>query len=313
MINGQRETAISFYKHISVIYNPYAGGLRGARIERLARAERALKEHAEKVTKHATSGPRTAGVTAQTCLKDGADLIVAAGGDGTINEVVEGMAGCTKPLAILPAGTANVLANEIKIGGSMERAARSIPSCIAKRVPLGKLELEHDTHHFLLMAGIGLDAHIVLNLDPGLKARLGKGAYWAAGMKEFGRRLEEFDVELNGEKHACSFALISKVRNYGGDFEIAREVTLMDDEFEVVLFEGRNPFRYVLYLSGVAAKQVRKVPGVHVYRAHDVRLAPRNGDLVHLQMDGEYVGRLPARVSISPDSVTLLVPPSYGS
>jgi len=114
------------------------------------------------------------------------------------------------------------------------------------------------------MAGAGVDAHIVYHLDPILKAKLGKLAYWAGGGKQFLRRLEEFEVEVNGKKHHCSFALISKVRNYGGDFEIASEVRLEDEEFEVVLFEGPNPWRYVIYMAGVAVKQAARLPGVTV-------------------------------------------------
>src|SRR5437588_109291 len=78
--------------------------------------------------------------------------------------------------------------------------------------------------HFLLMAGIGLDAHIVHNLNLKLKARTGKFAYWVAGWNLFGRSLPEFYVRAAGQERKCSFALLSKVRNYGGDFEIARQV-----------------------------------------------------------------------------------------
>ena len=221
------------------------------------------------------------------------------------------MVGASVPLAVLPAGTANVLANEIGIGSRMSQAARRIPDYVPRRVPLGKLECEDVSQHFVLMAGAGLDAHIVLQLDSALKARLGKGAYWIAGAREFLRKLEVFDAAIDGKAHSCSFALISKVRNYGGDFEIAREVTLLDDQFEVVLFEGSNPLRYVPYLAAVAAGKLDGLPGVHIYRAREVELRPRNGDQVHLQVDGEYAGRLPARVTMLHEALTLLAPRAY--
>ena len=295
-----------------MIYNPFAGGLRGRKVERLDRAEAALKRHGKEVTRHATTAPRTAGYIARACLERGSDLIVAAGGDGTINEVVEGMAGSSVPLAILPAGTANVLANEVGLGSGMDRAIKLLPRCVAERVPLGRLGFnDGSSQYFLLMAGAGLDAHVVFHLNQALKARWGKLAYYFGGFGQFGRTLEEFHVVANGKTHDCSFALVSKVRNYGGDLEIARDVSLMDDRFEVVLFRGANSFRYFLYLSGVAMRLHTQIPGVKTYRASELSLVPRNGDLVHLQVDGEYAGRLPATVSMVPDALTILIPPGY--
>jgi YegS/Rv2252/BmrU family lipid kinase len=313
MIIG-RTGSISTYKQVSLIYNPYAGGLRGVRMGRLDRAHVTLNKKLGPVKRYQTDGPNTAGAIAKRCIEEGSDLIIAAGGDGTINEVVEGMAGSPVPLGILPGGTANVLANEIGLTGGLERAAEKILNCEKRRVPIGRLALNGGSigRNFLLMAGVGLDAHIVLHVDPVLKARFGKLAYWAAGMPEFLRKLEVFQVEVDGVKHLCSFALISKVRNYGGDFEIAQQVRVDHDEFEVVLFEGANPWRYVIYLTGVALKQAARLPGVRVMRARDVKMLPVNGDSVHLQVDGEYAGQLPARVSVVPDALTLLVPGGYG-
>ena len=281
---------------------------------RLDRVHVLLDARLGSLTRYQTDGPRTAGDLARRCINEGSDLIIAAGGDGTINEVVEGMAGSDIPLGILPGGTANVLANEIGLNGGLERAAERLTQCEPRRVPVGRLALNGSAtgRHFLLMAGAGLDAHVVLQVDPVLKARFGKLAYWAAGMPEFLRKLEVFEVEIDGASHLCSFALISKVRNYGGDFEIARDVRVDDDKFEVVLFEGHNPWRYLIYLTGVAVKRTGTFPGVRVLRASDINMIPVNGDPVHLQIDGEYAGVLPARVSVVPDALTLLVPPAYG-
>ena len=285
---------------------------------RLDGAERVLESLLGSVKRYRTDGPKTAGAIVRQCLDGGSDLIVAAGGDGTINEVVDGMTGSAVPLAILPGGTANVLANEIGLGGRLESAAAKLSRCTPRRVSVGLLSSDDavgglHTRYFLLMAGVGLDAHIVFHLDPVLKARFGKLAYWRGGLAEFLRKLEEFDVVVNGMRHSCSFALITKVRNYGGDFEIARQVRLHHDSFEVVLFEGSNPWRYLIYLSGVAVKQAARLPGVRVFRATDVRLISRADDRVHMQVDGEYAGHLPAVVTVVPDALTLLAPPEYGA
>jgi len=93
------------------------------------------------------------------------------------------------------------------------------------------------------MAGIGFDAYVVHHVDGELKSRTGKFAYWVAGMRLLGRRLEEFQVDIAGERRLSSFALVSKVRNYGGDFRSRAVCAWSDDRFEVVLFEGRHTAR----------------------------------------------------------------------
>ena len=245
---------------------------------------------------------------AAAAIADGADLIIAAGGDGTVSEVVDGMANSPVPLAILPGGTANVLAHEVGLRRSVQGAARQIGECVPSRVSLGKIETaDGEARHFLLMAGAGFDAEIIRDLDPGLKGHFGKLSYFLGGLGHLGRGLRELEAVSDGRRQRCSFALISKVRNYGGDFEIAQEVRLQDDSFEVVLFEGRNSWRYLRYLAGVATRQLGRTPGVHSFRAEKVVVRPIDKD-VYLQADGELVGKLPATISIVPDALSLLLP-----
>ena len=227
-----------------------------------------LKRDGHNVTAAPTTGPNVAGEMARAHIAAGADLILVAGGDGTINETAEGMIGSAVPLGILPAGTANVLATEMKLGGNAERVARRLGDLRPKRISVGLVTCDggRPERHFLLMAGVGLDAHVVYKLNAALKARTGKFAYWVAGWSLLGKRLAEFDVEIGGEKRKCSFALLSKVRNYGGDFEIARSVTLLHDEFEVVLFEGGTATRYVKYFAGMAFNRLKGMRGVTVMR-----------------------------------------------
>ena len=262
-----------------------------------------------------TAGPATAGAIARECIARGADLIVAVGGDGTINEVAEGMLHSVVPLVILPGGTANVLATEMRLGEKPECVAESLEEWGRHRVSVGHVTCDGGrvSRHFLLMAGVGLDAHIVYHVNGPLKARAGKLAYWVAGGKLIGRRLPQIQVEIGGQKRECSFALLSKVRNYGGDFEIARDVSLFDDQFEVVLFEGRSAMRYVTYLTGMMLRRLRGMAGVTVLRTDRVSLSGPADRRVHVQIDGEYAGRLPAEIRIVPDALTMLVPPGYRS
>jgi diacylglycerol kinase (ATP) len=280
----------------------------------LKKAVEILTDKGHSVTVAPTTGPRTAGAIAREHIGRGADLILAAGGDGTVNEVAEGMVHSDVPLAVLPAGTANVLAVEMKLGSKLLRVASQLAECKPRRVSVGHLTCDGGrvSRHFLLMAGAGLDAQIVYNVSAGLKARTGKIAYWLAGWSLLGRRLAEFDVCTEGGKHRCSFALLSKVRNYGGDFEIARHVNLFEDEFELVLFEGRRSTRYVKYFAGLAANRLHGMKGVIDCRAREVTLSGTDDRRVYVQIDGELAGRLPAQIRIVPEALTLLVPPEYG-
>ena len=172
----------------------------------LDRAVAILEKNGHRVTVAPTTGPGTAGEIARQHIAAGAGLIIAAGGDGTINEVVEGMVHSNIPLAILPAGTANVLAMEMKLGGRLERVAERLEECQPHRIPVGRLISDSGrvSRHFMLMAGIGLDAHIVYNVNSGIKARLGKLAYWLAGWSLLGKKLGQFTVESAGKCPANS-------------------------------------------------------------------------------------------------------------
>ena len=258
--------------------------------------------------------PAAPGRLAARAIANGSDLIVVAGGDGTINEASDGVTGTHVPLAILPAGTANVLACEMGVKRNLGEAAAALLSYPAERISTGRIQSRDQTSRsFLLRAGAGLDAHIVYSLDQSLKRKFGKVAYWLAGFKQFGRTFPAFSVSVNGREYQCSFALITKVRNYGGDLEIAQTVSLLDDEFEVVLFHGRESWRYVGYLAAAASRRMGMVKGITVLRSAEVSMSLAPDDRVFVQVDGEFAGYLPARVEIVPDSISLLIPPQYRS
>lgn len=298
------------YRNGVLIYNPQAGTLR-RHPQRLTRAAAILRGHGWTIEERPTTGPATAGSLAAAAIAQGADLIVAAGGDGTINEVISGMAGSAVPLVALPGGTANVLCCELGLPGSMEKVAHQVPQFVPRRIPLGLHTSGKGQRHFALMAGIGLDAHIVEHMNVSLKRSLGKGAYWIEGFRSLLRRLPEFDVRVDGKSYRASFALITRVRNYGGDLEIARRVRLTDEDFEIVLFSGSLAPIYLKYFAGVALNLLPKLSGVHVLRGHSVEVGAPDA-AVFVQLDGEAAGPIPGRVEIVADALTLLMPPHYG-
>ena len=213
------------------------------------------------------------------------------------------------PLGILPAGTANVLATELSVGKTLESAAESIGQCVKERIAVGRLSKDSGyARHFLLMAGVGLDADIVYHLNLRLKNALGKLAYWVAGFSKIGRSLPEFTVEADGREFRATFALATRVRNYGGDLEIAPSVSLLEDQFELVLFEGASSFGYLKYLAGIVAHRHHAMRGVTILRTQQAVFSAPADPRIHLEVDGEYAGLLPARVEIVPNALTLLAP-----
>ncbi len=261
------------------------------------------------VTAQPTPGAGTAAALARDAVTAGSDLILAFGGDGTINEVAEGMIGSQVPLGIIPGGTANVLACELKLGSKPENVARRVGDLRPERVAAGQVRCAGvPPRHFLAMAGVGLDAHIVYKMSADTKKNWGKLAYWAGGFGQLSRTLEEFDVQVDGNRHRASFALVTKVRNYGGDLQIARRVSILDDQFEIVLFAGKNSAAYLKYFTGVAVNQLDGMSGVTILRARKACFRAEMNDRVYMQIDGEYAGHLPGEVEMTPDALTLLMP-----
>jgi diacylglycerol kinase family enzyme len=161
------------------------------------------------------------------------------------------------------------------------------------------------------MAGAGLDAEIVYRINLDLKAAAGKLAYYLGGFAQVFRPIYEFEVIVDGKSFEASFALITRVRNYGGDLEIAREASLMRDDFTVVLFRGKVSARYLSYLVGVATGQVHRMKGCTILRAHSVTCFPPKNQRIYAQTDGEFAGKLPMSAEVVPNALTLLLPPAY--
>jgi diacylglycerol kinase (ATP) len=302
---------LSRAKNAAIIYNPVARTLARNR-HLLQRSIEALAVQKIEAKLIATTGPNSAGMQARQQIEAGCDLILAAGGDGTINEVATGMLHSGVPLGVLPGGTANVLARELKLPMNMMRAAESVRQMTPVRISTGALRRgTPERRVFLCMAGAGLDAEIVCNVDLDLKAAIGKLAYYIGGFGQVFRPLTEFEVTVDGKQFEASFALISRVRNYGGDLEIAKGASLLRDDFQVVLFRGKQSLQYLPYLVGVAFGQTAKLAGCTFVHGRTVHChAVRDRD-VFAQVDGELVGKLGVTAEIVPDSLTLLMPEAY--
>ena len=146
-----------------------------------------------------TEHPEHATELASTARQNGADLIVAAGGDGTINEVANGLVGSAVPLGVLPAGTANVLACEIGLPRNPLDAAAVLAELDAQSIAVGRLTVaDGSQRHFLLMAGVGLDAQVLTKVSQRIKNVTGKLAYYIAGFSMLGGKLSRVQVDIEG-------------------------------------------------------------------------------------------------------------------
>src|SRR5690242_16529986 len=255
-----------------------------------------------------TSGPGAATEIAAHAASNGSSDVIVAGGDGTINEAIQGLAGTEARLAIIPRGTGNVLARELKLPLDDEQATAVAVRGKARRIHLGLAteEATGTSRLFVLMAGIGLDASVVQRTPPQLKKRIGRGAFWISGFSHLADwRPSLFTLEIDGREYVGTFAAIGKAARYGGDLSITPGARLEKPEFEVCIIETLSRFSYLRLLSyAVRSGMPRNKPGVRFVKATRVKAT----GAAPVQVDGELLGHLPMRFEIAPHSLEVIVP-----
>ena len=261
-----------------------------------------------KVDLRLTQGPGEATEFAARAARNGSSDVIVAGGDGTINEAIQGLAGTKARLAIIPRGTGNVLARELGLPLDDEQALKIVAQGKSRQIYLGLAidETTNERRHFVLMAGIGLDASVVRRVQPSLKKRIGKGAFWVSGLSHLATwNPRPFILEINGDRYTSTFAAIGKAAKYGGDLAITPGARLDKPEFEVCIIDTRSRLRYLHLLSQAMRNGMpRNTPEVQFVNAVSVKA---HGD-AHVQIDGELIGRLPMRFEIAPHSLEIIVP-----
>jgi diacylglycerol kinase (ATP) len=261
-----------------------------------------------KVDLQLTSGPGEATRIAARAARNGSSDVIVAGGDGTINEAIQGLAGTAARLAIIPRGTANVLARELGLPLDEEKAVAVAARGKSRTICLGLVinETTNESRHFVLMAGIGLDASVVKRVQPSLKKRIGKGAFWISGLSHLATwNPQPFTLEINDNKYTATFAAIGKSAKYGGDLAITPGARLDQREFEICIIETVSRLRYLHLLSYAMREGMpRDNPEVQFVKAATVRAY---GD-AQVQVDGELIGHLPMRFEIAPHSLDVIVP-----
>ena len=291
-----------------LISNPKTGRYASRRLRPIQETVSQLKSLGVDVELKLTTRPHEATDIAARAARNGSSDVFVAGGDGTINEVIQGLAGTKARLGIIPRGTANVLARELGLPLDEQEAAAVAARGKSRRIHLGLAidETNTVTRHFALMAGIGLDASIVRSVQPSLKKRIGKGAFWISGLSHLASwSPHPFTLEIEGREYTATFAAIGKAPRYGGDLAITPNARLDEPEFEVCMIETANRFRYLRLLShAMRAGMPRDNPAVRFVKTNKV-LARGEAPV---QIDGELIGELPMRFEIAPHSLEVIVP-----
>ena len=296
---------VSRARRMLLVFNPTAGRRRG----RLDAILRGLCAHGWDVSLQETTGPADATRIARD--EAGAyDVLAVAGGDGTLNEAANGLAARgadvmerAPALAVLPFGTANVLAHEIGLGSDEARITNTAAEGKPTAIYLGQA----NDRRFLLMAGVGFDAAVVAGVGSALKRRLGKGAYVLRMVVELFRyRFPPFTVTIDGTAYACASAIVAKGHFYGGRFVCAPDAKLTDADFQVCLFLSAGRLAVLRYAVALGMGRLHKLRDVKLLRGRDIRIDGPAGSPV--QGDGDIIARLPATLSIVSNPITVLYP-----
>ncbi len=291
-----------------LISNPKTGRYGARRLRPVQDVAAQLRSLGVEVDLKLTSAPEEATEIAARAARNGSSDVIVAGGDGTINEAIQGMAGSKARLAIIPRGTANVLARELNLPLDDELATAVAARGNARRIHLGRAteETTGKSRLFVLMAGIGLDASVVQRVQPRLKKRIGKGAFWLSGLSHLADwKPSPFTLEIGGRTYTGTFAAIGKAARYGGDLAITPGARLEEPEFEICIIETVSRVSYLRLLSyALRAGMPKDKPGVRFVKAASVEA---KGD-APVQVDGELIGQLPMRFEIAAESLEIIVP-----
>lgn len=261
---------------------------------------------------------------AKAAVASGVDVVLACGGDGTINEVINGLAPSQIPFGILPGGTANILAHELRLPMNPVRAARQFARWKPRRIALGRARwtekpatpaggdarTQENSRYYTSVAGLGYDAHVVYKLSSWLKFKLGVTGYVLEALRQWAcYSFPRFSCRLDGTERQGTFAVIHRTKLYAGWLHLAPTADLFASHFAVCSFPSRSRLRYLLYAAAVLTRQHLRLRGVSLDRCTEVVCTPLDSsETVRFELDGELGGAIPATFEIVPDALTLLAP-----
>lgn len=260
---------------------------------------------------------------AARAASDGVDVVVACGGDGTLNEVANGLIGSDTALAVLPGGTANVWAREIGVTSDPVAALGLLEAGRRVRVDTGVARIgDEEPRRFILMCSAGIDAGAVAAVErqPRMKRRLGRAAFGWPSLRAIGSRAVKTVLTVNDEERILPLLMVvaGNTRLYGSVLRIANDAVMDDGQLDLVTFEDAvGPIhRHAIRRTSVVVRALRgslraaHAEGIRYVRTPEAELRPT--DDLPVQADGEFIGTAgpdaPLRLSIAPGSLTMLVP-----
>jgi diacylglycerol kinase (ATP) len=301
-----------------LIYNPTSGRKRHRRFAEVEQAARILKDSGISAELAPTTARASATSIAREAVQQRRGMVIVCGGDGTINEVVNGLAGSQVPMALLPAGTANILAKELGIPWDIPRAARLIPAGIVRRIAMGLATpadgkssdaIPPEGRYFLCVAGAGPDGAIVNGVHEGLKKTAGALAYWAEGFRQLIQYdFPEMRIRSAGREHRATIIVIGRTAHYGGPFKITTGANLFENTFEMLTNSKRSRLGYLVCLPALWLGKLRGMDGIQVWKADEVICEAAGEECLFAQVDGEPIGSLPVSFRVVPDALSLVTP-----
>ncbi len=308
-----------------LLYNPLSGQRQERRASDIESALSTLRSSGIEASTAPTTAAGQATDQVRQAIADGYDAIFACGGDGTIHDVLQGLVGTQVGLGIIPLGTANSFAHDLKIPTEPSAAALAAVNSPPRRIAVGHIAYQDfngkpASRYFAFIVGIGVDAHLFYKINAAAKKRFGMGAYC---LKAFQLWLlhpkDPFAVEfLEGalsRRAEVSQFLAVRIGDFGGVLrDLAPGASLDRDDLRFVLFHTRSRIKYLRYILRGLFGTNWQVPGIellHSTAAHCWTLDNAgSSQRVLIEADGELLGMLPAKITMLPDALTLLSPAS---
>jgi YegS/Rv2252/BmrU family lipid kinase len=292
-------------RSIAAIFNPHSGG--GGYRRDVPLIFDALRGLGYEVQDLQTEEPGDATRLAREAVADGFDLVAAIGGDGTVNEIINGLAGSETPLAIIPTGTVNVLAMELGIPLEPPDAVKLLGG--AGNVSWIDLGLAGD-RYFGLMAGVGMDAAVVAAINPTMKKALKEAAFAVQGLATYLTH-EDPLIRVTCDERTVEgyFAVLGNSSNYGGAFGITPLADMRDGLLDVCVLKDKSFVSTVSYWTAALINAHIKHPKVEYFRTEAALLETVEEDKeVLVQTDGEVAGKLPMECKVVPRGLRVVVP-----
>ena len=316
-------------RKVALFYNPNSGGRLARRKAEVNAALELFRKANVDSTLVLCDSPEKAEQQARLAGDRGFDTVFACGGDGTIHSIVQGLAGSSVALGILPMGTANALAHDLRLPLTVVAAARAALQAVPRRVALGKINFQDlkgnpSSRFFVVAAGAGVDAHLFYKLHTGVKQRMGMAAYYTKAwhmwfsypMTRFAIKFAEIGTNQPHEADVTELMVV-RIQNFGGVLqELAPGASLDRDELRIVFCRTAKRWNYLLYVARGLLRLQWKISGIELVSSLAVscqylndpsrKNAPRSK--IYVETDGELVGTLPAEISVVPNALTLLAP-----